>query len=505
MRLVVVFIFLAILNTDLKAQNSNILDNGVCKGSMTSNGLLFYLNNQPHFSYPSNSSNNLLSLTGIWVCAQKPNDSIVASIFKENGQSDFQPGPLQQGTLTPGDFNAWNFVYYVSKDEIEFHFKNHKKEDYVIPDNIKKWPVHPPSGFQGTLVPFVDWNSNNIYEPHLGEYPYIEGDQTLFAVYNDAGNRNATGGEALGIEVKQFLYSFNQTTGKKGEWQFLRIVVTNKNNFNLKNFAFSLSAKIWIQNGNNNFIETYPQFDAIRGYTTDSNDNQPSVSIMALNKKLTSSLYMNDSADLVTGFPTNNVEVFNMLNGKWKNGKTLTYGGNGVDGADSAKYVYPASRDPKNQFFSWTEENSGNISGERRVLLNTEASVLESGKSIEYRFAIMVHQTKDTSFISKELNLLKTTYNKGELTTTYSINPTVEFIIFPNPANSITGLNIHTPFPVSNFSLTDMKGRIVEISVNEVSKNKFLIKPVKPVSKGVYFLKTSGTHYSINKKITFLD
>jgi hypothetical protein len=506
MRLVVVvFIFLAFLNTDLKAQNSNILDNGVCKGNMTSNGLLFYYNNQPLFSYPSNSSNNLLSLSGIWVCAQKPNDSIVASIFTESGLSDFQAGPLQQGTLIPADYNAWNTVIYVSKSEVEYHFKNHKKEDYVIPDNIKNWPTHPPQGFQGTLAPFIDWNGNKIYEPHIGEYPYIEGDQTLFTVYNDAGNRNATGGEELGIEVKQFLYSFNQTSDKKGEWQFLRIVVTNKNNFDLKNFALGFSAKIWIQNGNNNFIETYPQHNAIRGYTADTNDNQPSVSIILLNNKLTSSLYMNDAADLVTGFPTNNYEVFNMLNGRWKNGKTLTYGGNGVDGAESARYVYPAGRDPENQLFSWTEENSGNVSGIRRVLLNTEPSVLESGKSIEYRIAIMVHQTKDTSLISKELTLLNTTYQKGELTTVSKIQPAEAFNIFPNPANQTTGFTIHTPLPASTFSISDMKGRNIQLEVNEISNNKFFVKPKIPVSEGIYILKISGIHHSITKKITFLD
>lgn len=502
---VVVFIFLAFLNTDLRAQNSNILDNGVCMGNMTSNGLLFYYNNQPFFTFPSNSSNNILSLTGIWACAQKPNDSIVTSIFTQSGLSDFQAGPLQQGTLNPADYNAWNKVSYVSKSEVEYHFKNHKKEDYVISENIKYWPVHPPQGFQGTLAPFIDWNGNNIYEPHLGEYPYIEGDQTLFSTFHDAGNRNATGGEAMGIEVKQFWYSFNQNIEKKGEWQFLRVVITNKNNFTLNNFVLGLSAKIWIQNGNNNFIETYPQYDAIRGYTADSNDNQPSVSIMLLNKKLTGSLYMNDTSDLVTGFPTNNYEVFNLLNGKWKNGKTLTYGGNGVDGMNPAKYVFPAHRDPENQIFSWTEENSGNISGERTVLLNTETSVLESGKSLEYRFAVMIHQNKDTSSISKELNLLKTAYNKGELTSAFFVNPSEEFKIFPNPASSISGFNIHTPFPASSLTLSDINGRSIQITVTEISKNKFLIKPEKPFSNGIYFLKISGIHYSITKKITFLD
>ena len=62
---------------------------------------------------------------------------------------------------------------------------------------------------------------------------------------------------------------------------------------------------------------------------------------MALNKHIASSMYFENNADPINGLPVTAEHFMNLMQGKWKNGKTLNYGSNGVDGTGYARYVYP--------------------------------------------------------------------------------------------------------------------------------------------------------------------
>ena len=63
------------------------------------------------------------------------------------------------------------------------------------------------------MAPFVDLNSNGIYEPLSGEYPDIKGDQALWWVFSDNGpTHTVTHGRPMGVEVQSMAYAYSRGT-----------------------------------------------------------------------------------------------------------------------------------------------------------------------------------------------------------------------------------------------------------------------------------------------------
>ncbi|MBK8414466.1 MAG: hypothetical protein IPL22_08125 [Bacteroidetes bacterium] len=62
----------------------------------------------------------------------------------------------------------------------------------MVPTNIADWLVSIHL-FSRVLAPFADFNSNGIYDPQNGDYPYILGDESIYSIFNDyfphSGNR----------------------------------------------------------------------------------------------------------------------------------------------------------------------------------------------------------------------------------------------------------------------------------------------------------------------------
>ncbi len=58
-------------------------------------------------------------------------------------------------------------------------------------------------------------------------------------------------------------------------------------------------------------------------------------------------VYYNNSGDPINGEPTTPVHYYNYMNGIWKNGQKMTYGGNGITGSETAcDYMFPGDTDP---------------------------------------------------------------------------------------------------------------------------------------------------------------
>jgi hypothetical protein len=63
------------------------------------------------------------------------------------------------------------------------------------------------------MAPFVDINGNGIYEPLLGEYPDIKGDEALWWIWSDNGpTHTETNGRPLDVEVHAMAYGYNRGT-----------------------------------------------------------------------------------------------------------------------------------------------------------------------------------------------------------------------------------------------------------------------------------------------------
>ena len=81
-------------------------------------------------------------------------------------------------------YKRYHRVWKLDRALIQGHIANWSSTGYIIPEDIRDWPGNgdPVNGEPTRLAPFDDLNSNDLYEPHLGEYPVIKGTQAAYSI-----------------------------------------------------------------------------------------------------------------------------------------------------------------------------------------------------------------------------------------------------------------------------------------------------------------------------------
>ncbi len=465
----------------IKSQKYDFIFNPVGLFESESNGSLFV---------PSSTSNPVIANSGIWVAGKMPDGSLRASINLNKNITDFDYGPLSMSQSTHLDSSKWFKTWVISKDEINIHINSYKKSGYIVPPAIANWPVNPPAGYDGILAPFKDWNANGVYEPELGEAPVVEGDLNVFTVYNDYNKPRVRADSGLGVEIKHFVYMIDNP--EMNQYLILnRVLVTNRNNFDIQAFKLGVYADLLLGQGDSNFVRSFPQHNAVVGYCTSKSDsfygnNIPSFGLITLNKPLAGSIYLTTDNDLVSGFPTSAEQINNYLSGRWRNGKALTYGGNGIDASTPVRFVYSGLDDPLNHPFEWVEENSGIVPGKRNFLVAFDSINLLANLTSEYRFAyqIIPNSNHDTALIRQRVSQTQTTYLKGDLTDIRPIVKQNPIIIFPNPSQGTNEISIRSVEPVLSVTIYDMLGNVVYEFAPATQSNSVRIVP--QLSSGIY-------------------
>ena len=151
---------------------------------------------------------------GLWIGGFDSNGELhlAGDYYCYSGQ-DFNPGPVSDSLYYNSQFdNHWNRVWKISRTEVEYHRSHWWMSSYLAPEAILSWPANGDTskGQAALLAPFQDENNNGIYEPLLGDFPSIRGDQSIFFILNDIrGPHLSTFGNPFGIEVHVMAYAFN--------------------------------------------------------------------------------------------------------------------------------------------------------------------------------------------------------------------------------------------------------------------------------------------------------
>ncbi|MCX6269668.1 MAG: T9SS C-terminal target domain-containing protein, partial [Bacteroidetes bacterium] len=99
---------------------------------------------------------------------------------------------------------------------------------------ILTWPGNGnvALGQSAQLAPYYDLNNNGVYEPMLGDYPLIRGDQAVFFIQNDNRRLHSeTTGDKLGVEIHGMAYAFDcQDDSALVYTTFLHYDVINRSN-----------------------------------------------------------------------------------------------------------------------------------------------------------------------------------------------------------------------------------------------------------------------------------
>lgn len=328
------------------------------------------------------------------------------------------------------------FVAYMESDDPSGEYP-----DYSIPQSILNYPgnrTHDDfsNAYQGadelvgsnpyyeqeTLAPFRDVNGDGQYDPFAGDYPeynidgslnckedeMLFGDQTLWWVYNDNGNAHTESGSttSIGLEIQAQAFSFS-TNDEINNMTFYNYKLINRSHKALNDTYFG----VWVDPDLGEYNDDYVGCDVDRGlgycYNGDEEDegaagygaNPPAIGVDFFRGPLADPVYDNNDSLLnqgeqlmMTKFmyyendftdygnPSTAQHFYNYLEGKWKNGQAMTYGGAGRSTSNPlCNYMFPGDTDPAFEGNPWTEQIAGNAPSDRRFIQSAGKFTLQPG------------------------------------------------------------------------------------------------------------------------------
>ncbi|HKK67110.1 MAG TPA: T9SS type A sorting domain-containing protein [Bacteroidales bacterium] len=557
--------------TDYPYNNYQWLDVNHINAIVPSAGAFFKQNDTGEFTggYLLSNINYTPSIFAgsIWVGGIDENDIVHLSgeRFNQVGK-DYYPGPLQTsgmaaGTSTPEVMSEFDKVWKIDRADLLNYLANGTNTN-DIENTVYTWPAHGPTNYSQELAPFVDLNNNGIYEPETNdEYPNMLGDQMLYRIYNDnkTNSTSETGGIALGIEIEDMHYGFRYDN-PSNPWQdlinyqtFQKVCITNRSDTNYNDVYIGIFLDGDIGYAWDDYIGTSVYQQSLYFYNGDDYDegtdstngfgsNLPVQTVTVLSSlsptesgsftvtnPLSAAFYFNNTSgsNPATSDPTNASEYYSYLQGKWKDGSDIYYGGTGHISHEGTSdvptdYVFPGASDPNGigtngiQMEAWSEITESNLPDDRRGLLVAGPYTLAPGdhEKIELVYAHipanLISSTKNAVSIPEFQPALDTVINwhlHDRIPSNYAAADSLSFItgqksasglsVYPNPAKNI--LHIQAPEALQDISISDISGRPV-LGEQIAENTKKITLDVSKLKSGYYLLSvTSGNKLSTRK------
>ena len=274
----------------------------------------------------------------------------------------------------------------------------------------------------------------------------LYGDRNFYWIFNDKGNvHSESQGEPIGMEIRAQAFAFS-TNDEVNNMTFHNYVLINQGTQTLTNTYFG----VWVDADVGTATDDYVGCDVERGlgyaYNGDADDepsssssgygeNAPAVGIDffegpyqdadGIDNPLTDNfsnaidslgipyqgigigygdgvvdnerfgmrrfVYYNNGNNPINGEPSTPLHFYNYMNGIWKNGQKMAYGGDGVTPASGANldieadYMFPGDTDPYqwgsggSSVDPWSEVTAGNPPADRRFIQAAGPFTLEPG------------------------------------------------------------------------------------------------------------------------------
>jgi len=386
------------------------------------------------YEIPKGSGKNSQFAASCWIGGYDAQNQlkVAAQTYRQTG-NDFWPGILDGNTndITATECANWDYFWKVNKSDILQFISLSKGGQSTSSsqfDVINHWPAAGNTmGAKGnnnvllslvagrTYAPFVDLNNNGIYEPNLGEYPDILGDQFIWWVFNDKGNaKTETQTPAIGLEVQTSAFAFSSQDFLNNA-TFCKYHVINRGPLRMD----SAYIAVWDDCDLGWAFDDYIGCDTTRGLGIDYNGTNPDGSgqvnsygtlipqvgldffqgpskIFHTPNGDSSGLlgmsnftyYNNDFSSI--GNPVNGIQVYGYMTGTIRSGQRFTddfhgYGvqSKGYGSGPTTHFVFPG--DPGNHN-EWSECSSQNPPGDRRMIFSAGPFVLEPGAANDIIF-----------------------------------------------------------------------------------------------------------------------
>ena len=433
-----------------------------------------------------------------------------------------------------------------------------------IPASIANWPGNgnPVNNQAQLLAPFYDINNDGVYNPSGGDYPQIQGDQAIYFIINDNQSGSVhgeTGGLPLGVEIHGMAYAYScPTDSALNQTVFIHYKIINRSQNTYNNSYVGMWTDFDIGDYSDDYIGCDVTRQCYYGYNGDNNDGGGGPGTYGLQLGAQAVVFLNgivsDSGDgidndkdciidepnetnlmskfiyynndfSITGNPTDSTEYYEYLNGMWKDGTPMTYGGNGHNTGIPCNYMFPGISDqiiswgtggdcltPQIPQPPWDEATSGNTPGDRRGLGSSGRFTIMPGASYLFDLAYVFARDYSASGNTASVNLLMTrvdsirSYFSNNITPCGMLfntsisenqNPSQNISVYPNPANENLFLNFEMQNKTATVQIYDVTGNLVKEV--EITNGNSQIN-ISQLSQGLYILKIADVENVYSKK-----
>ena len=470
-----------------------------------------------YFEVPKNSKRSTFFNSHLWIGGMNSGKlHLAAQLYCMDG-TDYWVGPVTNdyevidGKKVASDayIQKYYHTWKVSKEEIEYHKVHYADPGYVMPWGISNWPAHGRTQFgeSQNLAPYKDVDGNGGYTPWQGDYPEIRGDQAVYFIINDAmGTHAESKGNPLNMEILGMAYAYNSTDSALNNTIFLSYILRNKSMNDYQDLYFGYYSDFDIGFFDDDYVGCDTLLNLAYGYNATEVDGDsywdwmsygahpPAQGAMFLNQKM--SAYIRYYGG-IAGTPTNAMEYYRNLQGKWRNNSPITYGGNGIGGSEITNYMF--SGDPVTGT-GWTEitpngpGSTPNTPYDVSGTMSTGPFTLAAGKSICIDLALPFARDyqgdnlSSVALLKKYAKEIQQFYNSQNFehncSNTIGIKEKVVYndklLLFPNPSNG--QFTVTCEYVIERIELFDMLGKKVFSSTPKVQTTQINTQ----LHKGLY-------------------
>jgi hypothetical protein len=527
-------LFASLITGLAHAQTFEYLDINQVKARINSGGDLHWdpVTGNSGYECPKGSGKTWGGAANLWVGGIDVGGQLklAGQTYRQSGV-DFWSGPLDVTTASTNSatVSQYNRVWKLNKTDIEnfitnFANGNVQNGSFIPAADLLSWPGNGDvaQNYDSQLAPYMDVNSDGIYDPMAGDYPLIKGDQAIYTIFNDAHQLHASGGKIIGLEIHLMAYAYGPCSVTASNpflnyTTFYNYKIINRNIFALYDFHGSLFNDSDI--GTNDFTGcdvqdgyAYTYNSSLIGNPTANgmdDDNDGLIDEPLEQMGMTSFMSFNNSfpgVPLAQTDPSNATEYFQYMKNYWKDGTPLTCGGNGYGGTTPTTFAFPNNTysnspcSPSN----WTETGGGS---DKRFTMTSGPYVLQPGAVDEFEYAYISSFDSITNNplgkLDTDAQILKSIYNStlNQCSVTGIKKQAINnvFTISPNPTNAL--LNINSGKAINGdvkIEVIDALGKTL-ISEDYKDFNQSTIN-VGSLSSGIYFVKISSDDNATTKK-----
>ncbi|MEO1263044.1 MAG: T9SS type A sorting domain-containing protein [Bacteroidota bacterium] len=463
---------------------------------------------------------------GLWFGGFDPGGNLKVKAIAYDASDAGSPGPMTNGVTDPDLCANFDKHWTVLQASIEAHvadFNDNGQIDNPL-NEIMSWPGRGNSssiaynGFElpdVDLAPFFDSNSNGLYEPLSGEYPLIKGDQAIWWIYNTGEDFNPF--DSPDIQASVLAYSFSSADETLDLTTFYDVNFKNAGVESLDSAFVGLWVDADLGCYADDYIGCSPGHNLSYVYNADAIDGDPQCigipsygeEIPVLGIKIlkgatdangddlgmSSFIYMSNAAvnnpPAATTDPETPIEFYNYLNGHWRDGIPMTFGGDGYSGGlstDETNYVFTDNPSDPN---GWSMCSVAFPFYDRRTLMNSGPFNLQPGQSNQISFAVItvenqVHPCPDITPLLDACEIVKNTFD-GLTPAAEQFLPQSEMQVFPNPFIHEVKISIKGEIKIQDLSLFSIDGKLLK-EFNGINSTEFMLER-GAMPKGIYLLK----------------